>query len=58
MKLTILIQALIFWIKVWVIYEHADASIESLNMLTEKLQAYRDEFVKKYKLDEPEEVQS
>jgi hypothetical protein len=40
------------------IYEHADASIESLNGLTEKLQTYRDEFVKKYKLDAPEEVQS
>ncbi len=40
------------------IYEHADASIESLNGLTEKLQTYRDEFIKKYKLDEPEEVQS
>ena len=39
------------------IYEHADASVESLNELTEKLQTYRDEFVKKYKLDVPEEVQ-
>ena len=39
------------------IYEHADASVESLNGLTEKLQTYRDDFVKKYKLDVPEEVQ-
>lgn len=40
------------------IHEQTDKSLESLNALTEKVQIYRDEFVKKYKLNEPEEVQS
>jgi hypothetical protein len=40
------------------VHEQTDKSLESLNELTEKVQTYRDEFVKKHRLDEPEEVQS
>jgi hypothetical protein len=40
------------------IHEQTDKGLEGLNALTEKVQTYRDEFIKKYKLDEPEEVQS
>lgn len=38
------------------IHEQTDKSLESINELTEKVETYRDEFVKKYKLDVPEEV--
>lgn len=40
------------------IHEQTDKSLESLNSLTAKVETYRDEFVKKHKLDVPEEVQS
>jgi len=38
------------------IHEHTDKGIQSLDDLIEKVQTYRDEFVKKNKLDVPEEV--
>ncbi len=40
------------------VHEQTAKGLESLNALTEKVQSYRDEFVKKHKLDIPEEVQS
>ncbi len=39
------------------VHEQTDTSLEHLNSLTEKVQTYRDEFVKKNKLDVAEEVQ-
>ncbi|MEP6465211.1 MAG: hypothetical protein ABJB05_02850 [Parafilimonas sp.] len=38
------------------IHERTDGNLESLNQLTEKLEVYRDDFVKKHKLDVPEVV--
>ena len=38
------------------IHEQTDKGIQSLDDLIEKVQTYRDEFVKKNKLDVPEEV--
>ncbi len=38
------------------LHEHADATVETITKLSEKLQDHRDEFVKKYNLDVPEEV--
>ena len=39
------------------VHEQTDTSLEHLNTLAEKVQLYRDDFVKKNKLDVPEEVQ-
>jgi hypothetical protein len=38
------------------VHEEADNVLEHLNQVTEKIQTYRDEFVKKHKLDVPETV--
>ena len=38
------------------VHEEADNVLEHLNQLTEKIQTFRDEFVKKHKLDMPETV--
>jgi len=38
------------------VHEEADKALENLNKLTEEIQTYRDEFVKKHKLDVPETV--
>jgi hypothetical protein len=40
------------------VHEQTDKSLESLNALTEKVETYRAEFVKKHKLDVPEEIES
>lgn len=37
------------------IHEQTDKGINGLNDLIEKVETYRDEFVKKYRLDVPEE---
>ena len=38
------------------VHEHADATVTTVTSLIEKLQAHRDEFVKKYNLDVVEET--
>lgn len=38
------------------VHEHADATVETVTNLIDKLQAHRDEFVKKYNLDQIEET--
>jgi hypothetical protein len=38
------------------VHEQTDTSLEHLNQLTEKVQTYREEFVKKNRLDVAEEV--
>ena len=38
------------------VHEHADATVGTVTGLIEKLQAHRDEFVKKYNLDVVEET--
>lgn len=38
------------------VHERADATVETITSLIEKLQNHRDEFVKKYNLDVPEET--
>ncbi len=38
------------------LHEHADATVETVTKLIEKLQDYRDDFVKKYNLDVAEEA--
>ena len=37
-------------------HEQADKSLENLDQVIEQVQTYRDEFVKKYRLDVPEEA--
>jgi hypothetical protein len=37
-------------------HEQADKSLEDLDQVIEQVQTYRDEFVKKHRLDVPEEA--